>query len=114
MNKQIVANVEPFETRVALFEEGRVQNILIERGDPLAGNIYKGKVTNVLRGMDAAFVDIGLPRNAFLHVADIRSHRIGGEDLEDAIGEGSIQQRLRPGQEILVQVTREPMRTKGA
>lgn len=114
MNKHIIANVEPFETRVALFEDGRVQNILIERGEPTAGNIYKGRVANVLRGMDAAFVDIGLPRNAFLHVSDIRSHRVGGEDLEDPIGEGSIQQRLRPGQEILVQVTKEPMGTKGA
>jgi ribonuclease G len=114
LNKQIIANVEPFEARVALFEEGKVLNILIERGEPLAGNIYKGKVANVLRGMDAAFVDIGLQRNAFLHVADVRSHRIGGEDLEGAIGEGSIQQRLRPGQEIVVQVTKEPMGTKGA
>ncbi|MDQ7800364.1 MAG: Rne/Rng family ribonuclease [Armatimonadota bacterium] len=114
MRRQIVANVEPFETRVAVFEDGQVVNLFIERGEPLAGNVYKARVANVLRGMDAAFVDIGLERNAFLQVGDVRSQRIGGEDLEDAIGHGGIQQRLRVGQEILVQVTKEPMGTKGA
>lgn len=114
MRRQIVANVEPFETRVAVFEDGQVVNLFIERGEPLAGNVYKARVANVLRGMDAAFVDIGLERNAFLQVGDVRSQRIGGEDLEDMIGHGGIQQRLRVGQEILVQVTKEPMGTKGA
>ena len=114
MRRQIVANVEPFETRVAVFEDGQVVNLFIERGEPLAGNVYKARVANVLRGMDAAFVDIGLERNAFLQVGDVRSQRIGGEDLEDVIGHGGIQQRLRVGQEILVQVTKEPMGTKGA
>jgi len=114
MRRQIVANVEPFETRVAVFEDGQVVNLFVERGEPLAGNVYKARVANVLRGMDAAFVDIGLERNAFLQVGDVRSQRIGGEDLEDAIGKGGIQQKLRVGQEILVQVTKEPMGTKGA
>jgi ribonuclease G len=114
MRRQIVANVEPFETRVAVFEDGQVINLFVERGEPLAGNVYKARVANVLRGMDAAFVDIGLERNAFLQVGDVRSQRIGGEDLEDAIGKGGIQQKLRVGQEILVQVTKEPMGTKGA
>ncbi len=114
MRRQIVANVEPFETRVAVFEDGRVVNLFVERGEPLAGNVYKGRVANVLSGMDAAFVDIGLDRNAFLQVGDVRSQRIGGEELEDAIGRGRIQQRLRVGQEILVQVTKEPMGSKGA
>ncbi|MCS7236506.1 MAG: Rne/Rng family ribonuclease [Armatimonadota bacterium] len=114
MRRQIVANVEPFETRVAVFEDGQVVNLFIERGEPLAGNVYKARVANVLRGMDAAFVDIGLERNAFLQVGDVRSQRIGGEELEDAIGQGGIQQKLRVGQEILVQVTKEPMGTKGA
>jgi ribonuclease G len=89
-------------------------NLFIERDEPVVGNIYKGRVANVLRGMDAAFVDIGLARNAFLHVSDVRAQRIGGEELEDAIGRGAIQQRLRPGQEIIVQVTKEPTGTKGA
>jgi ribonuclease G len=114
MRRLIVANVEPFETRVAVFEDGQVVNLFVERGEPLAGNVYKARVANVLRGMDAAFVDIGLERNAFLQVGDVRSQRIGGEELEDAIGRGAIQQRLRVGQEILVQVTKEPMGTKGA
>jgi ribonuclease G len=114
MAKEILANIEPFEVRVAVLEEGVLSSILVERGEPLAGNIYKGRVARVLPGMEAAFVDIGLERNAFLHVADIRSQRIGGEELEDQIGRGSIAERLRVGQEILVQVTKEPRGTKGA
>jgi len=64
--------------------------------------------------MEAAFVDIGLERNAFLHVGDIRSQRLAGEEVEESFGKGAIAQRLRVGQEILVQVTKEPMGTKGA
>jgi len=71
MTKELIANVEPYETRVAVLDEGALINLFIERGDPLAGNIYKGRVANVLPGMEAAFVDIGLERNAFLHVGDI-------------------------------------------
>lgn len=114
MSKDIIASVEPYETRVAIVDEGTLLNIFIERKDPLAGNIYKGRVANVLPGMEAAFVDIGLERNAFLHVADIRSERLAGEEVEDSFGRGAIAQRLRVGQEILVQVTKEPMGTKGA
>jgi ribonuclease G len=114
MKREIFANVEPFEVRVAVLEDGQLVNLFVERDEPLVGNVYKGRVTNVLRGMDAAFVDIGLVRNAFLHVRDVRARRIGGEELEDAIGQGAIQQRLRPGQEIIVQVTKEPTGTKGA
>ncbi len=114
MGKDIIASIEPFETRVAVLEEGTLSNIFVEREEPLAGNIYKGRVANVLPGMEAAFVDIGLERNAFLHVADIRSQRLAGEEVEDSFGRGAIAQRLRVGQEILVQVTKEPMGTKGA
>jgi len=114
MNKEILANVESFEVRVAVLEDGVLAGIFFERGEPLAGNIYKGRVASVLPGMEAAFVDIGLGRNAFLHVTDVRSHRIGGEELEDQIGRGPIAERLRVGQEILVQVTKEPRGTKGA
>lgn len=114
MAKEIIANIEPFETRVAVLDEGSLVNLYIERGEPLAGNIYKGKVANVLPGMEAAFVDIGLERNAFLHVGDIRSQRLAGEEVEESFGRGAIAQRLRVGQEILVQVTKEPMGTKGA
>jgi len=114
MGKEIIANSEPFETRVAVLADGTLVNLYIERGEPLAGNIYKGRVANVLPGMEAAFVDIGLERNAFLHVGDIRSQRLAGEEVEESFGKGAIAQRLRAGQEILVQVTKEPMGTKGA
>ena len=120
MGKEILASVDPFEVRVAVQEDGVLTGYLVERGEPLAGNIYKGRVASVLPGMEAAFVDIGLERNAFLPLADIRSQRIapmggeGGEELEDQIGRGPITERLRVGQEILVQVTKEPRGSKGA
>lgn len=114
MSKEIIANIEPFETRVAILEDGQLVNLFVERGEPLAGNIYKGRVANVLPGMDAAFIDIGLERNAFLHVGDVRAQRLAGEEVDDSFGRGAIAQRLRVGQEILVQVTKEPMGTKGA
>ena len=114
MSREIVANIEPAETRVAVMQDGTLANLFIERSEPVAGNIYKARVNNVLPGMEAAFVDIGLERNAFLHVADIRSHRLDGEEVEESFGRGAIAERLRAGQEILVQVTKEPMGTKGA
>ncbi len=114
MSKEILASVDPFEVRVAVLEDGVLSGILVERGEPLAGNIYKGRVASVLPGMEAAFVDIGLERNAFLPLSDIRSERIGGEELEDPIGRGRITERLRVGQEILLQVTKEPRGSKGA
>ncbi len=114
MAREIIASVEPGETRVAVRDDGRLSQIFVERGEPLAGNVYKAKVVNVLPGMEAAFVDIGLDRNAFLHVSDIRSQRLVGEEVEESFGKGVIAERLRPGQEVLVQVTKEPMGTKGA
>src|SRR2546427_5264029 len=114
MRKEILASIDPFEVRVAILEDGVLSGIMVERGEPLAGNIYKGRVASVLPGMEAAFVGIGLERNAFLPLADIRSERIGGGGLEDAIRRGPIAQRLRVGQEILVQVTKEPRGSKGA
>jgi ribonuclease G len=120
MGKEILASVDPFEVRVAVLEDGVLTGVLVERGIPLAGNIYKGRVASVLPGMEAAFVDIGLERNAFLPLADIRSQPIApmrgqeGEELEDQIGRGPIAERLRVGQEILLQVTKEPRGSKGA
>mgnify|MGYP001374709446 CR=1 FL=1 len=119
MAKEIIANVEPFEARVAVIEDGVVVGLLIERGEPLAGNIYKGRVASVLPGMEAAFVDIGLDRNAFLHLSDIRTRRVTAfgatEEIEDQIGQGAaIAERVRVGQEILLQVTKEPRGSKGA
>jgi len=114
MRKEVLASVDPFEVRVAILEDGVLAQVMVERGEPLAGNVYKGRVASVLPGMEAAFVDVGLERNAFLPLADIRSERIGGEELEDPIGQGRIAERLRVGQEILVQVTKEPRGSKGA
>ena len=114
MSREIVANIEAAETRVAVMDDGTLVNLFIERSEPVAGNVYKARVNNVLPGMEAAFVDIGLERNAFLHVADIRSQRLDGEEVEESFGRGAISERLRSGQEILVQVTKEPMGTKGA
>jgi ribonuclease G len=114
MGREIIANIEVAETRVAVMERETLVNLFIERSEPVAGNIYKARVNNVLPGMDAAFVDIGLERNAFLHVEDIRSQRLDGEEVEESFGKGAIAERLRPGQEILVQVTKEPMGSKGA
>ncbi len=114
MGREIVASIEAAETRVAILEDGVLVNLFIERSEPVAGNIYKGRVTNVLPGMEAAFVDVGLERNAFLHVADIRSQPLDGEEVEESFGRGAIAERLRPRQEILVQVTKEPMGSKGA
>ena len=114
MSKDILATIDPFEVRVAVVENGVLTSVQVERGVPLAGNVYKGRVASVLPGMEAAFVDIGLERNAFLPLADVRSQRIGGEELEDPIGRGPIAERLRVGQEILVQVTKEPRGSKGA
>ncbi len=114
MSREIIANIEATETRVAVMNDETLVNLFIERSEPVAGNVYKARVNNVLPGMDAAFVDIGLERNAFLHVEDIRSQRLDGEELEESLGKGAIAERLRPGQEILVQVTKEPMGTKGA
>src|SRR4030067_14060 len=105
MAKEIIANIDPLENRVAVLDQGILVNLYIERGEPLAGNIYKGRVANVLPGMEAAFVDIGLERNAFLHVGDIRSQRLAGEEVEESFGKGAIAQRLRGGQEILGEVT---------
>ncbi|MHB0866980.1 MAG: Rne/Rng family ribonuclease [Thermoleophilia bacterium] len=108
--KQILVSAEPNELKVAVLEQGRLCEIYVERKGrrPLAGNIYKGKVENVLPGMEAAFVDIGLEKNGFLYVEEVMVH----EDPETR--PKKITQMLRSGQEILVQIVKDPMGTKGA
>ena len=71
MSKEIIVNVDTRETRIALIEAGKLVELHVEREERVVGSIYKCKVANVLAGMDAAFVDIGLERNAFLYVADV-------------------------------------------
>ncbi len=108
--KQILVSAEPNELKVAVLEQGRLSEIYVERKGtkPLAGNIYKGKVENVLPGMEAAFVDIGLEKNGFLYVEEVMVH----EDPDKR--PKKITQMLRSGQEIPVQIVKDPMGTKGA
>lgn len=116
-SEEILINVTPQETRVAIVENGSLQEVSIERrlNRGIVGNIYKGKVNRVLPGMEAAFVDIGLERSGFLHVSDFEL--IKGDD-EDAENESRpmppINELLHEGQSLLVQVVKDPLGTKGA
>ncbi len=124
MIKRIIADVNAHEARVALTEDGNLAELQIEmRGkERLVGNIYKGRVANILPGMQAAFVDVGLEKNAFLYAGDILCDE---QDFEfDATAEGeqikskleipNIKDILKPNQEIMVQVLKQPGGTKGA
>jgi ribonuclease G len=120
MTRDIIVSTTPRETRVALLEDGSVSEIFIERekGRGIAGNIYKGRVNRVLPGMQSAFVDLGSGRDAFLYVSDVYEEL--DENLltpEEQQGDGRparIEEKLHPGQEVLVQVLKEPLGTKGA
>jgi ribonuclease G len=105
MSEEILINVTPQETRVAITAAGVAQELLVERSASrgLVGNIYLGRVARVLPGMQSAFVEIGLERAAFLHVADIWDHR-----------DAPIEKTLAEGQPILVQVVKDPIGSKGA
>ncbi len=109
MSEELLINVTPPETRVSLIENGVLQEIIIERAARrgLVGNIYRGKVCRVLPGMQAAFVDIGLDRAAFLHASDI-----GSQDVENRSDQ--IHELVREGDIINVQVVKDPLGTKGA
>jgi len=113
MSQEIFINVTPRETRVALVENGVLQEIFIERAHRrgLVGNIYKGRVCRVLPGMQAAFVDAGLERAAFLHVSDIVQSG-QGDDAEGPTDD--ITSLLKEGDEVCVQVIKDPLGTKGA
>ncbi len=110
--KKILISADAYETKAALIEDERVVETYIEREErrSLLGNIYLAKVDTVLPGMEAAFVDAGLDKNAFLHVAEIR---IEGLD-QRARRSKRIQDLVKSGQSLLVQVTKDPMKTKGA
>ena len=107
MSEEVLINVTPRETRVAVVAAGVVQELLIERasGRGLVGNLYMGRVARVLPGMQSAFIDIGLERAAFLHVADIWENREPGKPIEKILAEGS---------PLLVQVVKDPISSKGA
>lgn len=122
MTEEILVNVTPRETRVAVVENGMLQELHIERGwrRGVVGNVYKGRVQRIMPGMQAAFVDIGLERAAFLHAGDI----VKPAPVTDAAnGEEAslppqptrpITELLRDGQDIIVQVVKDPIGTKGA
>ncbi len=114
---ELLINVTPSESRVALIENGILQEIHIERHTKkgLVGNIYKGKVSRVLPGMQAAFVDIGLDKAAFLHASDIAVYDELAEELKSSSFEKKdIRELVREGQSIVVQVVKDPIGTKGA
>jgi ribonuclease G len=122
MTEEILINVTPRETRVAVVENGMLQELHIERGwnRGVVGNIYKGKVQRVMPGMQAAFVDIGLDRAAFLHAADIvkpapvAEGSNGDEAPLPPQPTRPISELLRDGQDIVVQVVKDPIGSKGA
>ncbi|GAM10481.1 ribonuclease G [Geobacter sp. OR-1] len=135
MANELVINTAPHETRIALIENGTIAELYIERSKVkgIVGNIYKGKVVRVLPGMQAAFVDIGLEKAAFLYVADVfdamdeyESFMEGNGNKKDDVQEPTesdepvihpmhpIEDLLQEGQELLVQVSKEPIGTKGA
>jgi len=114
MNEDILINVTPQEARVAVVASGVVQELHIERAQSrgLVGNIYIGKVARVLPGMQSAFIEIGLERAAFLHVADIWEQRRNGQT--GAAPAKPIEKILNEGQPLMVQVIKDPIGTKGA
>ncbi|MDX9995435.1 MAG: ribonuclease G [Rhodocyclaceae bacterium] len=110
MNEEFLINFTPQETRVALMEQGTVQELHVERtgGRGIVGNIYLGRVVRVLPGMQSAFIEAGLDRTAFLHVADIWGEKNGNG------GTRAIERLLAEGETLMVQVLKDPIGTKGA
>lgn len=110
MSEEILINVTPPETRVAIVENGVIQEIIIERTRQLGlvGNIYKGVVCRVLPGMQAVFIEIGLERAAFLHLSDLSNRELDSKDSEN------IEHYLAENQQVIVQVTKDPIGSKGA
>src|SRR6187200_1942406 len=129
MNKEMIISSGAHDTRVAILEDDQVVEIFIERENQrgVVGNIYKGRVSKVLPGMQSSFVDIGLERDGFLYVTDVVNpfeeldkldagdDETGKEETKrESREEPKIEQLLREGQEVLVQVAKEPLGTKGA
>src|ERR1044072_204580 len=115
MTAEILINISPREARAALVENGVLQEIFLERANRrgLISNIYKGKVSRVLPGMQAAFIDIGLERTAFLHAGDIAFHT-RDETIVGVRAVDDIRRLVNEGDDILVQVIKDPIGTKGA
>lgn len=115
MKREIILERMQGQSRMAVLEDGRLCEIYYERatGAKLAGNIYAGRVQNILPGMNAAFVDIGLKKNGFLYAGDIGLDLRGQQELQARLEGARIEKMLRPGQMIVVQVVKEPGGSKG-
>lgn len=127
MKQRIIINADAYETRVAILENDELAELFVERAEQRrhVGDVYKGRVNAVLPGMQSAFVDMGLPKTGFLHASDLAESLSGLEDLSDAdesTGDRQkrrrapipkIEDHLKKGQEILVQITKESIGTKG-
>jgi ribonuclease G len=113
---EILISSDPWENRVAIREDGQLAEIYFEREEKVIGSIYKGKVMNVLPGMGASFVDIGLGRNAFLFVDDINKTPLNIGDVEITQGRSgwTITEKISKGDDVLVQIVKEPRGLKGA
>lgn len=116
METEIIVNVQPRETRVGILEDGRLTELHVERGEKVVGNIYKGRVEQVVTGLDAAFVDVGLERNVFIHIDDALDEEPDHSNRHDKSHDRKLHIRevIKEGQEIVVQVTKGPVGTKGA
>ena len=117
MAEEIIISVSDLETRVAVVEQGLLQEVFIERFHTRStvGNIYKAKVARILPGMQSAFLDIGQSRTAFMHITDlVDSHELVMQDRGEEPEHPPITDIIHDGQEFLVQVTKEPISTKGA
>src|SRR5437899_1711066 len=131
MNKEMIVSSNGHETMVAIIEDDEVAEVFVERERQrgVVGNVYKGRVSKILPGMQSSFIDVGLARDGFLYVADVVDTMEEFDKLEsgdeDAGGNGAkerdrdrpqakIEELLKEGQEILVQVVKEPLGTKGA
>src|SRR5512145_3338934 len=112
MARDLIVSSNPRETRIALLEDGVVAELFLEREAQrgIVGSIYKGRVTRVLPGMQSAFVDLGLERDAFLHAADVfeelPENLLSADELETARA-APIEDKLHEGQEVVVQVLKE-------
>ncbi|MFI4944788.1 MAG: ribonuclease E/G [Burkholderiales bacterium] len=119
MARDLIVSSNPRETRVALLEDGLVAELFLEREAQrgIVGSIYKGRITRVLPGMQSAFVDLGLERDAFLHasdaIAELPDNELSADEVS-AANRAPIEERLHEGEELVVQVLKEPMGTKGA
>ena len=129
MKREIIINVEKLETRVAVMENGRLEEFMVEHPEEerLVGSVFKGRVQNLENDLQAAFVDIGLKKNAFLHYWDMtpdvdalldddddgKTERPKGGRKSNRLSDEEIAKRFPPGSEIIVQVTKGPISTKG-